>query len=295
LRPRDELGGGGFQLNGLYVSNIAKSGRFAAMSKVKANGIDIYYEIHGQGEPLVLIMGLRRNLEWWYRQIPELSKHFKVLAFDNRGAGRSDKPEMDYSIRLFADDTAELMKALGIESAHVLGVSMGGYIAQELAINYPGMVKTLVLACTSGGGNSAVLMTAQRKNKFIANQGLSPDEILRKDMDIYFSDEFVRKNPKKIEEFIEISLRYYQPPFAFLKQLEACERHAAADRLGRISAPVLILSGDDDPLVPSENSRILKKLIPHAELHFFPGGRHVFFIEHAEEFNERVIRFLQEH
>lgn len=263
------------------------------MSKVKANGIDIYYEIHGTGEPLVLIMGLRRNLEWWYRQIPELSKHFTVLAFDNRGAGRSDKPDMDYSIRLFADDTAALMKSLDINKAHVLGVSMGGYIAQELAINYPDMVKSLVLACTSGGGKSGLLMTAQRMNKFVANQGLSPDEILRKDMDIYFSDEFVRKNPEKVEEFIAISLRYYQPPFAFLKQFDACTKHDSVDRLDRISVPVLILSGDDDPLVPSGNSRILKQHIPHAELHFFPGSRHAFFIENAEEFNRRVIEFLQ--
>ena len=98
------------------------------MSGLKVNGIDIYYEIHGQGDPLVLIMGLRRNTEWWYSQIPTLSEHFRVIAFDNRGAGRSGKPEMDYSIRLFADDTAGSMDAMGIDSAHILGVSMGGYI-----------------------------------------------------------------------------------------------------------------------------------------------------------------------
>ncbi len=83
------------------------------MPKIKANGIDLYYEIHGQGEPLVLIMGLRRNAEWWYCQIPTLSEHFQVVVFDNRGAGRSDQPAMDYSIPLFADDTAALMKGLG--------------------------------------------------------------------------------------------------------------------------------------------------------------------------------------
>ena len=111
------------------------------MPKIKANGIDLYYEIHGRGDPLVLIMGLRRNAEWWYCQIPTLSEHFQVLVFDNRGAGRSDQPDGDYSISLFADDTAALMKGLGLSSAHVLGISMGGYIAQELAINYPEMVQ----------------------------------------------------------------------------------------------------------------------------------------------------------
>jgi pimeloyl-ACP methyl ester carboxylesterase len=187
------------------------------------------------------------------------------------------------------------MRTLEIENAHVLGVSMGGYITQELAINYPDMVKTLVLACTGGGGKSGLLMTAQRMNKFVANQGLSPEEILRKDMDIYFSDDFIEEHPEKIEEFIETSLRYYQPAHAFLRQFDACSKHDSVDRLDLISVPVLILSGDDDPLVPSENSRILKKHIPHAELSFFPGSRHAFFIENGEEFNRKVISFLKKH
>ncbi len=262
------------------------------MPKSKVNGIGIYYEIHGTGEPLVLIMGLRRNIEWWYCQIPTLSKLFRVLAFDNRGAGRSDKPETDYSIRLFADDTAQLMEALGIENAHVLGVSMGGYIAQELAINYPEKVNRLILGCTSCGGNRAVMMSQERLSKFTANQGLNPGEILRKDMDIYFSDSFIQQHPEKIEDFVVISLRYYQPPDAFLRQFNACLNHDTSNRLDHISAPTLILAGDDDPLVPSENSRILKELMPGAELEFFPGCRHCLFIEGAETFNKKVIAFF---
>ncbi len=182
------------------------------MPKIKANGIDLYYEIHGRGDPLVLIMGLRRNAEWWYCQIPTLAKHFQVLVFDNRGAGRSDQPEMDYSISLFADDTAALMKSLGLASAHVLGISMGGYIAQELAIDYPEMVQGLVLGCTGSGGSRAVMMSQELLTKFTANQGLSPEDILRKDMDIYFSEGFIQGRPERIKEFIEISLRFYQPP-----------------------------------------------------------------------------------
>jgi pimeloyl-ACP methyl ester carboxylesterase len=124
------------------------------MPKIKANGIDLYYEIHGRGDPLVLIMGLRRNAEWWYCQVPTLSKHFQVVVFDNRGAGRSDQPAMDYSIPLFADYTAALMKALGLSSAHVLGISMGGYIAQELAINCRKWFKADP-GCTGPGGPKA--------------------------------------------------------------------------------------------------------------------------------------------
>ncbi len=262
------------------------------MPVIKVNGINMYYEVNGKGIPLVLIMGLRRNLEWWYRQIRELSQHFRVIAFDNRGAGRSDKPEMEYSIRLFADDTASLMDALGIPSAHVLGVSMGGYIAQELALACPDKVKSLILGCTGAGGNRAVLMSAERTKKFTANDGLTPAEILRKDMDIYFSDGFIANHPDQVEEFVKISLRYYQPADAFLRQFSACRKHDTAGRVGRLRMPVLLLTGDDDYLVPHQNTLILKELLPGAKLHIFRGLRHAFFIEAAAAFNRKVIEFI---
>jgi len=258
------------------------------------NDIRMYYEIHGAGDPLVLIMGLRRNAEWWYRQIPGLSRHFRLLVFDNRGAGRSDKPETDYSIRMFADDTARLMDVLGMERAHILGVSMGGYIAQELAINHPEKIDRLIIGCSGCGGERAVLMSAERMERFMANKGLTPEQILRKDMDIFFSDAFVRDNPRFIEDFVEISMRHYQPAHAFFRQWDACQRHDTADRLGIIRAPTLLMTGDDDPLVPPENSRILKELIPHASLVTFPGRRHCFFIEVADEFNRRAMDFFTE-
>ena len=263
------------------------------MPAVQINGISMYYEIHGKGIPLVLIMGLRRNLEWWYCQIPELAKRFRVIAFDNRGAGRSDKPDMEYSIRLFAEDTACLMDALGLPDAHILGVSMGGYIAQELAINYPGKVKSLILGCTGCGGKRAVLMSPERMKKFTANEGLTPAQILRKDMDIYFSDPFITTHPDQVQNFIDISLKYYQPADAFFRQFAACQRHDTADRLGGIRVPVLLVTGDDDPLVPSQNSFILKELLPASRLEIFPHGRHAFFIEEAVGFNRMVIEFIQ--
>jgi pimeloyl-ACP methyl ester carboxylesterase len=228
------------------------------MPKVNINDCNIYYEIHGQGDLLVLIMGLRRNVEWWYRQIPALAEHFQVIAFDNRGAGRSDKPEMEYSMRLFAEYTAGLMDTLELPSAHILGYSMGGYIAQELALNYPAKVKRLILASTGCGGDRVVQMSPERLEKFTANAGLTPEEILRKDMDIYFSDEYVLQHPEKIEEFIEISMRFYQPADAFFRQFDACLRHDTVDRLGDLAVPTLIMTGDDDPLVPPQNSHILK-------------------------------------
>jgi pimeloyl-ACP methyl ester carboxylesterase len=263
------------------------------MAKATVNNCEFYYEVHGQGDPLVLIMGLRRNVEWWYRQIPALSQHFQVIAFDNRGAGRSDKPDMEYSIRLFADDTAGIMDALNISRARILGISMGGYIAQELALNYPAKVRSLVLGCTGPGGDRAVMMSPERMEKFTANKGLSPEEILRKDMDIYFSDDFVDQHTEKIEEFVEISMRYYQPADAFFRQFDACQRHDTGDQLNQLSTPTLIMTGDDDPLVPSQNSNILKDLIGDAELSVFAGGRHCFFIEYADQFNQKAVDFFK--
>lgn len=262
------------------------------MAERKINGINIYYETYGEGEPLVLIMGLRRNLEWWYRQVPELSSQYKVVAFDNRGAGRSDKPVMPYSIRLFANDTAALIDSLKLGKVHVMGISMGGYIAQELAINYPDRVRSLILGCTGPGGINAPVMTPERTKKFTANEGLSPEEILKKDMDIYFSDRFITDNPDRIEEFTKISMRWYQPPDAFLRQFEACRKHDTTDRLHQVRVPTLILSGDDDPLIPGENSRMLKITMPHADIHFFPNLRHVFFIEAYEAVNRKILNFL---
>ena len=263
------------------------------MPKININDCDIYYEVHGQGDPLVLIMGLRRNVEWWYHQVPALAEQFQVIIFDNRGAGRSDKPAMEYSIRLFADDTAGLMDALELPCAHILGYSMGGYIAQELALNTPSKVKNLILASTGCGGDRAVLMSPDRLEKFQANASLKPEEILRKDMDIYFSDEFVAQNPEKIEEFIEISLRHHQPADAFFRQFDACLRHDTVDRLNHLAVPTLIMTGDDDPLVPPENSYILKELIPHAELVVFPGGHHCVMIEKSDQYNQKVIDFFK--
>jgi pimeloyl-ACP methyl ester carboxylesterase len=230
---------------------------------------------------------------WWYRQLPALAEHFQVLIFDNRGAGRSDQPDEGYAMALFAEDTAALMQGLGLPSAHVLGISMGGYIAQELAIRYPERVRRLVLGCTGPGGSKAVHMTSERMAQFMANQGLNPVEILRKDLDIYFSERFIRNEPEKIEEFMEISMRWYQPPGPFLRQFAACRQHDTSDRLHRITPPTLILTGDDDPLVPPGNSLLLQKGLPQARPETFPRGRHCFFMEFADRFNEQVIDFLK--
>jgi pimeloyl-ACP methyl ester carboxylesterase len=121
-----------------------------------ANGIDLYYEVHGEGEPLLLIMGLSLSSKSWFRTIPALSKQYKVIVFDNRGVGVSGKPNSPYSIELMADDAKAVLDAAGVESAHIYGISMGGMIAQRLALKYPEVIRSLILGCTTSGGEKHV-------------------------------------------------------------------------------------------------------------------------------------------
>lgn len=126
------------------------------MPKVNVNGINIYYEIHGSGYPLILIRGLSSNADHWYCQVPAFSPHFSVITFDNRGIARSDIPDSPFTISTMADDTLGLMDLLKIPKAHFLGISMGGMIAQEIAVKYGQRVNGLILACTHCGGKQAV-------------------------------------------------------------------------------------------------------------------------------------------
>ena len=131
------------------------------MPTVKVNDINIYYETHGEGEALVLIMGYGGNSSGWFRQIPGLSQEYGVVAFDNRGTGQSDKPDIPYTMEMMAGDIAGLLEAIGIGAAHIYGVSMGGMLAQEFALRYPGMVISLILGCTTCGGSHSIMPDAE--------------------------------------------------------------------------------------------------------------------------------------
>ncbi len=265
------------------------------MPKVKVNGIQLYHEVHGQGEPLVLIMGLGASTLGWNMQIPTLSREFQVIAFDNRGSGRSDKPATPYTIRLFADDTADLMDALGIASTHVYGQSMGGLIAQELALSYPERVRTLVLGSTTCGGQQAVPALPEHLTLMAALNTLSVEEAAEKGLPLMYSEEFIARKRQELiaRALAEAELR---PPLdAFVRQVQATVRHEAYDRLPQICCPTLIISGADDKVVPAENSRILAERIPNAELVVLPKAGHGYLVECAEESNAIVLDFLRRH
>jgi pimeloyl-ACP methyl ester carboxylesterase len=161
----------------------------------RVNGIQIYFEEHGQGEPLLLIQGLGYPSGMWFLQIPALSRHFRTIVFDNRGVGKTDKPDEPYSVPLMASDAAGLLAALGIQKTHVVSVSLGGYIAQELALNHPDRVDRLVLMATSCGSPRYMELTKALWDEIAKLAGLPPEQIIRQGMSFAVTEKFYREHP----------------------------------------------------------------------------------------------------
>jgi pimeloyl-ACP methyl ester carboxylesterase len=263
------------------------------MPRVEVNDIQTYYEVHGEGFPVVMIQGLSANTSWWDpRWIQTLSERFKVVAFDNRGAGRTDISEKEYSVRLFADDTAALMDALGIPEAHVLGISMGGMIAQEFALNHPGKVEKLVLCSTYCGGERSVYPSDEVTQMLMSDkESLSVEEVARMTIPFIITEKFLKSNPG-VEKFVLQQItRTPISPEAFARQLNAIMNFDSGDRLPYIKAPTLILHGKKDILVPPQNAPILNKAIPGSWLVYFENSAHV-LLEQTEEVLAAILDFL---
>ncbi len=262
------------------------------MPKVKVNDVNLYYEIHGTGEPLLFIEGLGYSTWMWFKQVEYFSQHFKVIIFDNRGVGDSDKPDVPYSIEMMADDAVGLMKKLKIQRAHVLGISMGGIIAQELALKYPQIINKLVLGCTSFGGPNSIPMPPETIKASTPIKGISPEEQLRLAMAPAFGPGYMDANTEEIEQIIKMRMEKLTPSYAWLHQFSAAAAFNAEERISSIKSPTLILSGDQDNVLPVENSYFIHKKILNSRLEIFPGAGHLFFIEEALKFNKLVHRYL---
>lgn len=264
------------------------------MPRVKVNDVELYYEQHGAGEPLLLIEGIGYATWMWYRQVPELSQHYRVIIFDNRGVGDSDKPDEPYSIQMMADDAAGLLKALGVLKAHILGASMGGYIAQAFAIDYPEMTDKLILACTSFGGVNAVPAPLETVMAMFNKVGDTPEDVILGAMAPAFTPEFMEQEKEEVAKIVRWRLEKPTPGYAWMHQLNAVASANLEDQVTRITAPTLILSGAEDRVVPVENSKLLHDKIQGSVLKIFPETGHLFFIEKYREFNAAVQEFLSE-
>lgn len=267
------------------------------MPIVKVGDVSIYYEVHGDGEALVLIMGLGGSSAWWFRQVPLFSRQYRVVAFDNRGTGQSDKPDVPYTMEMMVGDLAGLLEGIGLDAAHVFGVSMGGMIAQHFALRYPRRVTSLILGCTTCGGPHSIMSDAEDKGPFhdmARLRRLTPEERARETLPFVMSQEFINKNPGLIQQLMAKMMEHVTPLHGLIRQAEAMVGHDTYERLSEIEVPTLVIAGDADKL-PVENSRLLASRIPHAELVILKNMGHGFNIEAADETNKAVLDFLRRH
>jgi len=261
------------------------------MPTVKVNDISMYYEVHGQGEPLVLINGAGASIEMLYRLIPIYSRDYRLVLFDNRGVGRTDKPDVPYTTQLMADDLAGLLDAIGIDSAHVHGTSMGGMIAQEFALRYPDIVRSLILAVTHcGGPHSIVPPSGDMAQMYKLPPKAAAEAMLR----LCVTEEFISERPDSFQRLLAFTEEHPFVQSSLQKHAQAVARHSTCDRLPEITAPTLILAGDADRVVPVDNSRILETRIPNAERIIFKNAGHM-LVEAGDEPHRVTIEFLKRH
>jgi pimeloyl-ACP methyl ester carboxylesterase len=261
---------------------------------VKCSDINVCYEIKGKGFPLIMINGAASNIETWPPRFVEgLSKKYSTVLFDNRGAGHTDAPKINYSIKMFADDTARLMDNLKIDKAHIFGISMGGTIAQELALNYPGKVEKLVLCSTHCGVSKQVPPAPNVLNALISLvAGAKPEDIAKKLVSLSLTEEFVKNNPDRTKQAIELFMMAPITPDAFMRQLMAGSSWDSYARLPMIKAPTLVIAGRKDIMVPPENAKVLADRIPGAKLVYFEESGHMVPSHEPEEVLSTVLQFL---
>ncbi len=262
------------------------------MPTVRVGEIEMFYQDVGDGEPLVLIMGFGGDTTAWAFQMADFSARYRVIAFDNRGVGQSDAPDHPYTMRMMADDALGLMDALGVESAHVIGVSMGGMVAQELVLARPDRVRSLHLGCTFARPDTYMLAlnAAWREMRI----GLGRESTLRTLGLWLFSPTTYAERPEFIEALLQSSLAnpYQQTLAGFLRQGEAVAAHDALDRLSAIRCPTLVSVAEDDILVPPRFAREIAARIPNAEVRLLPGAGHGYFLERPDLFNAVSLDFI---
>ena len=251
-------------------------------------GVKLHYKVAGRGAPLVMIMGLGTDRIGWRFQESYFKKYYQVVTFDNRGVGKSDKPAGPYTTKMMADDTVGLMDHLGIKKANIMGVSMGGMIAQAIALNYPERVLKLVLGCTCAcddgdlNGPSAQCVSAIEAGKR-GNMGSM--------ISLTFNKRLYRFVFSLLMNIRRLSFRA-EDLAGFKSQAMACATHNTLAELHFIKSPTLVIVGTHDRLLKPTSSRVIAGKIPGAKLERLQAGSHGFFIEMKDAFNAAVLEFL---
>ena len=262
------------------------------MPHARVNGVSLFYEVSGAGPPVLLVSGLGADHRFWYKQVPVLARRFQTITFDNRGAGGSDTPDEPYTLRMMADDLLGLLDRLELATAHLVGASLGGFIAQEFALAHPRRVAKLVLCCTSFGGPRSEPIPADALRVLLTRTG-DAERDLRAFLPMQFATDFMQTHSGELEAYVAWRVAHPQPPHAYQRQLMAGAAHNTEDRLSALRLPVLILHGAQDRVVPVRNGELLAKAILGAQLRIVPEGGHLFLWERADDANREIIEFLE--
>jgi pimeloyl-ACP methyl ester carboxylesterase len=266
------------------------------MPKVRVNDITMHYEQQGSGEPLVLIPYLAADNACYAFQVAEYAKHFTCISVDPRGAGETDKPDGTYSTELFADDVAGFMSAIGVEKAHISGLSLGAAVGMWLAAKYPAKVKTLSLH-SGWTKTDPFLKTAVEGWQIMAQAlGSVPEMVIKGIFPWCFTPELYAAKPDYIQALADfVRGRPAQPVDAFMRESGAVIAHDAEAQLGKIQAPTQITFGKYDMVTSTRFAEPMTAHIKHSELVVFEGCAHAPIYEKVDEFNQRTLAFLQQH
>jgi pimeloyl-ACP methyl ester carboxylesterase len=267
------------------------------VSFAETDGGSLYYETHGEGEPVLIHPGFGSTVELFFAITPALAQRYRVIAFDPRGSGRSttEAPSGGSSMAAFADDAARVLDAAGADSAFVLGTSFGGMVVQHLALQYPERVRKLVLACTTPGGAHHVLPPPASMATFMAASAIEdPAAAARSTFPLHYSEAYAREHGAEIEARSLANAHLRSTAEGRSVQLTAVQAHDTYDRLPEIRMPVMVAHGGEDGIVPFANAKVLAERIPNARLCVYEGAKHIFFVERADELNRDMIAFFEE-
>jgi pimeloyl-ACP methyl ester carboxylesterase len=255
---------------------------------IPAGEISLDYERSGEGPPLLAIMGMSgTSLHWGEPFLDALRKSFEVIVYDHRGVGASSHLEGPLTIAQLAGDAAALLGALELDSAHVLGVSMGGMVAQELVLAHPERVRTLTLGCTYCGGPGSSYGSAARDRLYEAMLSGDRERALRAAYEINLSRRAAAEE-ELWQRFMSITERRAVAVPVIMAQVAACVQHDTQARLGQVEIPTLVIHGDADEMIPVENGRMIASLIPGAHLEILAGVGHLFFWEEPDRSAELI-------
>lgn len=257
----------------------------------------LFHQVQGAGEALILIPGFASGAWTWYCQTAELAKDFRVVTYDPRGVAKSriEAPSdaENLSMETFVKDAVQVLDTLKIERAHVLGASFGGFVAQELALRFPERVNKLVLACTTSGGENHVKPDTEVLRSFTPDPNLTVGERIKKFFRPAFTDEFNAEHAAEVEKVCFLRETNEVAEAVYFAQLQVAFSFDTSREIGAVRKETLVLTGDQDRIVPMPNSINLAERMPNATLKIIENGSHMFFIENAAEFNGAVKEFLK--